>query len=128
MLNAIGNVIGSIFGVVDKVVPDKELRDRLKAEFHQSVFGLWRQEMDAARATIVAEAQGESWLQRNWRPITMLTFAGLIVARWLGYTVEGITPETEAHLLEIVKVGIGGYVVGRSAEKVAKVWKQRDGP
>lgn len=128
MLNAIANVIGSIFGVVDKVVPDKELRDRLKAEFHQSVFRLWKQEMDAARAVIVAEAQGESWLQRNWRPITMLTFAGLIVARWLGYTAEGITPATEAQLLEIVNVGIGGYVLGRSAEKVAKAWKQRDGP
>jgi hypothetical protein len=33
-------------------------------------------------------------------------------------------PESEvAALLDIVKIGLGGYVFGRSAEKVAANWK-----
>lgn len=124
MLGGLGRVIGSIFGIVDKAVPDKALRDQLKAQLQAETFDLWSSELDAARAAIVAEATGESWLQRNWRPVTMLTFTGLVVAQWMGFTADGITPEIEAQLLDIVKVGLGGYVVGRSAEKVAKVWKQ----
>ena len=36
---------------------------------------------------ITAEAQGQSWLQRSWRPITMLTFLGLVVCDSFGLLV-----------------------------------------
>ncbi len=72
------------------------------------------------RASIItAEAQGESWLQRNWRPLLMLNFAALITARWLGYGAPNLTPDLELKLLDIVQIGVGGYVIGRSVEKVA---------
>ena len=48
----------------------------------------------------------------------MLTFAGLMVAHWFGFTAPNI-PESVQTLLNIILVGIGGYTVGRSAEKVA---------
>ena len=35
--------------------------------------------VDAQRDVIVAEAKGESWIQRSWRPVAMLTLLGLIV-------------------------------------------------
>ena len=54
----------------------------------------------------------------------MLTFVGLIVAHWLGFTPDNLPSEQVMALLDIVKIGLGGYVVGRSAEKVATVWKQ----
>lgn len=69
---------------------------------------------------IQTEAKGESWLQRSWRPLVMLTFTALIVARWLGWAAPNLTPDLEQTLFEIVKIGLGGYVIGRSAEKVAK--------
>ena len=72
---------------------------------------------------VVAEAEGGSWIQRSWCPVTMLTFVALVVARWLGLTTPGITPEEELALFEIIKIGLGGYVVGRSVEKGIKVWK-----
>jgi hypothetical protein len=68
---------------------------------------------------IKAEASGESYLQRNWRPIVMLVFAGLVVAHWLGYTAENLSEGSISMLLGIVKIGIGGYVIGRSGEKIA---------
>lgn len=72
---------------------------------------------------IIAEAQGESWLQRNWRPLLMLWFAGLVGAYWLGYTAPNLPETAVEKLLEIIQVGIGGYVLGRSAEKVTRAWK-----
>lgn len=69
---------------------------------------------------IEAEAQSESWLTRNWRPLTMLTFVGLIVADWLGYSAPGLTPELKEKLYDIIQTGLMGYIVARSVEKVAK--------
>jgi len=80
-------------------------------------------ELDSAMKIIVAEAQSGSWLAQNWRPITMLTFVALIVAHWLGFTPQNMPEAQVMALLEIVKVGLGGYVLGRSGEKIAKAWK-----
>ncbi|ASV34135.1 hypothetical protein BJP41_06710 [Candidatus Williamhamiltonella defendens] len=63
---------------------------------------------------IAAEAQGASWMQRNWRPLTMLTFLGLVVADTFGLTEFRLAQEAWT----LLQIGLGGYVVGRSAEKV----------
>jgi hypothetical protein len=69
---------------------------------------------------VQSEAKSEHWLTANWRPITMLWLMALVSLYWFGWTPERITPEVADGLLEIVKWGLSGYVVGRSAEKVAK--------
>ena len=111
--------------VIDKAVPDKDLAEKLKAEAAKQTLEMDHAELRAASDIILAEAKGESWLQRNWRPMLMLWFAGLVGAHWLGYTPANLSQETIDHLLTIVQVGVGGYVVGRSAEKVAKAWKDK---
>lgn len=72
-----------------------------------------------ARADIVkTEAASNHWLAANWRPILMLVFGGLIVARWFGWAAPNLAPGEYLELWGIVKLGLGGYVIGRSAEKV----------
>lgn len=75
--------------------------------------------IEAQRDVIVAEAKGHSWLQRNWRPITALWFAGLIGAHWLGFTAPNLTEPVILSLLGLVKIMIGGYVGSRGIEKIA---------
>jgi hypothetical protein len=71
------------------------------------------------RAGIVkAEAASSHWLASNWRPMVMLTFAGLIVARWFGWAAPELSEAEYLKLWSIVEFGLGGYVVGRSAEKI----------
>jgi hypothetical protein len=75
--------------------------------------------MFAGQAAIVqAEAQSEHWLTACWRPILMLTFGGLIVARWMGFSAPNISDAEVLKLWDIVQLGLGGYVIGRSVEKV----------
>lgn len=62
---------------------------------------------------VVSEAQGGSWLQKSWRPITMLTFLGLVVLDSLGLLPNKLAPEAWS----LLQLGLGGYVVGRSVEK-----------
>lgn len=68
------------------------------------------------RADIIkAEANSQSWLARNWRPITMLVFLGLVVLDQTGLLAFRLAPEAWT----LLQLGIGGYIVGRSAEKVS---------
>lgn len=72
-----------------------------------------------ARAEIVkTEAASEHWLAANWRPLLMLTFGALIVARWFGWAAPNLSESEYLKLWSIVELGIGGYVIGRSGEKI----------
>lgn len=76
--------------------------------------------IDAQARVITAEAQGEGWLQRSWRPIVMLWLAALVGAHFLGFTPSGLSEAMVLKLFDIVQYGLAGYVAGRSAEKIAK--------
>ena len=119
-LSAIAGLIGT---AIDKAIPDKDEAARLKASINSELITLSASELEQAGKIIAAEAAGESWLQRNWRPLTMLTFTGLVVAHWLGYTAPELSEDQIIALLDIVKVGIGGYIFGRSAERISANWK-----
>jgi hypothetical protein len=68
---------------------------------------------------IKSEANSASWIARNWRPITMLSFLALVVLDSLAILPSPLAKEAWTML----QIGLGGYVVGRSGEKIAKVVK-----
>ena len=116
--NLIGSIGGKVLDIVDDVVEDKDEANRLKFEIQRQLIENKSSELESAAKIVLAEAQG-SWLQRNWRPLLMVTFAGLVVAHWFGFTAPDIPESVQNSLLNIVMVGVGGYVVGRSGEKIA---------
>ena len=70
-----------------------------------------------AKANIVkAEAQSDHWLAANWRPIVMLLFTALAIAD--AFTIAQV--DLAEQMWTILQIGLGGYVVGRSGEKIAK--------
>lgn len=124
VLNWFSGAIGPISDVIDAVHTSDEERLKLdlafkkvQAELSGKLIELESQLLAAQASVIVAEAQGGSWLQRNWRPITMLTFLILIVADTFGFTEYRLSEQSWG----LLKIGLGGYVVGRSVEKVAPV-------
>ena len=110
--------------LIDKLIPDKTEAEKYKLKLLTLEQSGELEALRSASGIIQEEAKSEHWLTANWRPITMLTFVALIVAHWLGFTAENLSEEQVLSLLDIVKIGLGGYVIGRSAEKVAKQWKQ----
>ena len=71
--------------------------------------------LDGQQKVIAAEASSGNWLTSSWRPITMLTFLALVVCDSFGWLHSPLAPQAWT----LLQVGIGGYTVGRSAEKVA---------
>ena len=99
---------GIISKAVDKAIPDKDQAEKIKSEITLAAMQGDKAELEAASKIIVAEAQGHSWLQRNWRPLSALVFTGLIVAHWLGFTPPNLPDEQVSQLMDIVQVMIGG--------------------
>lgn len=104
---------------LEKVFPDKAKAAEATNVIITPILEFIQTQINAARDVLIAELKGESWLQRNWRPLIMIDFAGLITAHWLGFTVPNISEVVLLNLFDILQVGIGGYVIGRSGEKIA---------
>lgn len=81
-----------------------------------AVLAFEKETFEAQADIVKAEAQSEHWLAAVWRPIVMLSFCGLAIGDSLGLLASPLAPE--AWLL--LQIGLGGYMVGRSGEKVAK--------
>lgn len=118
-----GPLLKGIFSVVDQAVEDKDLALQIKAKITEKQQDIISQELTGAIDIIKAEASSGSWLAANWRPLTMMIFVGMVVSWWFGFTPERATPELMEDLFDLIKIGLGGYVVGRSAEKAAKNFK-----
>lgn len=123
MLPALTALLPAVGNVLEKIIPDPQAAAKAKLELMRLYQEGNLAELEAASSAITAEAKSEHWITANWRPVTMLTFVALVVAHWLGFTPENLPHEQVMQLLEIVKIGLGGYVIGRSAEKGIKAWK-----
>jgi len=128
----IGKVLEGVFGIVDKAVEDKDEANKLKAEIKMQMMGQDHTEVQdllkAQTAIILAEAKG-GWLQRNWRPLLMLIFMIIIANNYIVFpyaslfTDKTVMLDLPVFMWDIIKIGLGGYVVGRSVEKGIATWK-----
>ena len=127
ILKALGSLIPSIGRSIEKIIPDKDMARRLTHEIEALVLGLQGGIIAAKQAIIVAEAQGGSWIQRTWRPITMLTFVFIIAHNYIivpyaqAFGAPVPTLDIPPGMWGLLTVGIGGYIGGRSAEKIVKM-------
>jgi hypothetical protein len=123
---ALAEIASGLLGPVAQIVDELHTSEAEKLEARRKLFeaqaGLFAKLMDyetrlaEGRAAVIrAEAQGQGALQRNWRPIAMLTFLVLVVCDAFGLLAFRLAPEAWT----LLQIGLGGYVVGRSVEKVA---------
>ena len=111
--------------VIDKIFPDKAAGDKAKIELMKLIQEGDIKELEGLSKIISAEANSTHWLAAIWRPFTMLVFLSMVVSWWFGYVPPNVTDALILELFGIIKLGLGGYLVGRSAEKVAKIWKDK---
>ena len=104
--------------LIDRLWPDPAQRDQAKLAMLEMAQKGELAEFTQRAEIIKAEAASESWLAQSWRPILMLTFGGLIVARWFGWAAPDLSEAEYIKLWSIVELGLGGYVIGRTAEKI----------
>jgi len=121
LLPAITRAIDPVARIIDAV----HTSDEEKQNARNRLFGMqadlvkrltdYEGELARSRARIIeAEAKGQV-LQRIWRPLAMLTFLVLVVCDAFGFLAFRLAAEAWT----LLQLGMGGYVVGRTVEKVA---------
>lgn len=115
--------------MIDGIVNNKADAEKLKAQIQLELLANSSDELKHAASIIKAEAQGESWLQRNWRPLLMLSIVAIVVNNYLVYPylslfgAPALVLDLPPELFNLMTMGVGGYVMGRSAEKVMANYK-----
>lgn len=136
-MNLIGNILGTVAGpmfeVIDKAVTDKDQANRLKTEIQRRLIDQQDAGLQARMKVVLAEATGESWLQRNWRPLLMVVIVAIVannylLAPYLGAMFGvGLQLELPEQMWNLMTLGVGGYIAGRSGEKIAGTLKGKRG-
>ena len=115
-----GGLVKEVGNVIDKLFTSEEERLKAKNEIFKV---LQEQQLELQKLQteiIVTEANG-NWLQRSWRPILMLAFGFIVIyVKFIAPLFSLPIPPLENEFWDLLQLGIGGYVVGRSVEKVAK--------
>ena len=130
MLGAVAPLAKILFSTVEKAVPDKDLQEKLKAQLQTQLLQSHTQELQAASRIIEAEAKA-GWFASSWRPLLMYVLIFILVWNYvIGpvikiFTGAIISFELPGDVWTLLNVGLGGYVVGRSAESVARTMANR---
>jgi hypothetical protein len=124
-LSAIAPLAKILFNTVDKAVADKDLAAKLKADLQTQMMQSHTQELTAAAKIIEAEAKA-GWFASSWRPLLMYVLIFILIWNYvlgpviLFFFKASITIELPGDVWTLLQIGLGGYVVGRSAESVAR--------
>jgi hypothetical protein len=124
MLAAINALIGPVSAILDKVIPDKDLREKLSHE----IATMADRQMSAQIEVNKVEAAHKSLFVAGWRPAIgwICGFALLystIVSPILGIWLE--VPEVDTSLLTTVLMGMLGLGAMRTFEKTKGVSREK---
>ncbi len=131
IIGKISEIFQPLSDIVDELHTNEEEKARAKsmilsveANLLSMLLEYEKKLLSAKEKIITAEATGHSWLQRNWRPITMLIFVFLILYNHVIAPIFSLKlAPIPQDLWDVIKIGIGGYIVGRSAEKIMQMYR-----
>jgi len=111
LFNGIITAVGS---AIDRLSTDSTKKEQLKSQISSELLKYLDSLTEAQQKIITQEANG-NFLQRSWRPIVMLTFTLIVV---LGIFIDIPLLKDGSPFWNLLELGLGGYVIGRSAEKI----------
>jgi hypothetical protein len=127
---AMGLVQGPVMKALDAYVSDLEIRRKLAAELEQQTLAYLTKSAELGAGIVMAETQSEHWLTHSWRPVLMVILMGFLVLAGLVLPIADLIAgyrlafEPRWQMLpqgfwDFLSIGMGGYIGGRSIEKVA---------
>lgn len=121
--------VGGLFTDIRKALTGEEIKDPQKTLETLTTF---ENTLNKAKSEIItAEAKSEHWLVSAWRPITMLTFTFIVANNYILVPYANMFLEKDIiplvltnDMWELLKIGLGGYILGRSVEKATKSYAE----
>lgn len=128
-LPSVAKMLGvNVFGLVEKYINKEITKAELDAGIQKAALESATEIAGHQASVIIAEAQGESWLQRNWRPIVALVAffsCWFVIFPYAFFVKWGLLPQVFfgekglEYFFTLTTVCVGGYIGGRTLEKMA---------
>jgi hypothetical protein len=124
-LGAFAPLLNTVFKSIEKSIPDKDLQEKLKADLNMQLLTSGTEELKASARIIEAEAKA-GWFASSWRPLLMYILIGILVLNYIISPIiltlfsKKIGIELPSDVWTCLNIGLGGYVVGRSGESIAR--------
>ncbi len=113
-LSIINGMLSSVTNLIDNLSANSKEKEKLKSEVSRTIMEYLDNLAQSQKDIIITEAKG-NWLQRSWRPLVMLAFAAVVL---LGVFIPIPLLNDNSPFWSLLEIGLGGYVIGRSAEKI----------
>ena len=98
-MKMLSNLVSEIGDVIDSLTLSSKEKMQLRANLTE-VLSRFEADLQREQSSVIrSESQG-NWLQRSWRPIPL--------------------PDNGSRFWDLLEIGLGGYVVGRSFESVSQ--------
>ena len=140
MWQIVANLVAGAISPITKMVDDLHTSDEEKAAaklalkevesaLTSKVMTHTENMVSAQKEVIVAEIQS-GWLSRSWRPILMLTIVAIVANNYLIFpyaslfTDKTVVLDLPDKLWSLMQIGVGGYIAGRSGEKLMETFKK----
>lgn len=120
--------VGEVLKDLREAITGEAIKDPNKqAELLYKLSELEAKTLQLQARVVQTEARSEHWITSAWRPITMLSFVFIIINNYILVPYSALlfgaaVPHLDIppDMWDLLKIGLGGYVIGRSVEKVAK--------
>jgi hypothetical protein len=127
-ITAIASVAEKIFGIVDKIVPDADAKQKMKHEIETTLMSMDHTIQIEQIKVNAEEAKSTNWFVAGWRPAVgwccvMALFYNFILYNFLTWIIaiqkSAITPPPQipADLLYPLLFGMLGLISARTIEK-----------
>lgn len=111
--------------IIDKIFPDADAAAKAKLSLLELNQKGHLAEVQAKVEALTTEMSG-NFLQRSWRPILMLSIVAIVVNNYIlvpylsAFGAPVVLLDLPDNLWNLMTLGVGGYIVGRSGEKIAR--------
>lgn len=123
----LGPLLGKLVDLYKSYNQKQVTEAQLRRDIEKTILSTFEDVSKSQADVLKAEINGENWLQRNWRPIVAVGFAFIvffygivlpIAVGWFGMPPARVGDDLLKWIMDAVMVCLGGYIGGRSLEKI----------
>ncbi len=121
VLDSVGELAKDIRTAITGDIPPEK-----RASLYEKILDITL-EITKVRANIITtEAQG-NWMQRSWRPVLMWVCIFIVAWNYIINPLAGLNRALNLpdKLWNLLILGVGGYIAGRSGEKIVDTLRKR---
>ncbi len=114
------SILEPVAKILDETITSDEERQDAKTKLIKVITEFSSKMMEFQKDILTTEMKG-NWLQRSWRPILMLLFGFIVIYEYFIAKVFNLpSSNLPDDFWALLKIGMGGYIIGRSVEKTAE--------